>query len=210
MTRFAHGLAGALLLLLAAGSARADALVRVAPHRTAIGGHADSRPLYGYLARPAGRGTIPAVVVLHGCGGMGPSDVTTAATLRSWGYVALALDSLGNANTCGQTGGAVAEAFDAYAALKYLAALRDVDPRRVAVVGFSMGGVAALQILETGLIEQLWPEHFRAAVAYYPQCQSSSGVMSAPVLILIGDRDDWAPAAACRAMLARRGGKGAP
>ncbi|MGH7044095.1 MAG: dienelactone hydrolase family protein, partial [Acetobacteraceae bacterium] len=130
--------------------------------------------------------------------------------LRSWGYVALVLDSLGHANTCRRPGGATAETLDAYAGLEYLAGLHEVDRRRIAVLGFSMGGVAALEIVETGLMAQLWPDHFRAAVAYYPQCQYAAGVMTVPTLILIGDRDDWASAPACRAMLARRAGKGAP
>jgi dienelactone hydrolase len=50
---------------------------------------------------------------------------------------------------------------------------------------------------------------FAAAVAFYPNCRVSSGVMTVPLLILIGGADDWTPAAACRAMLTRRAGRGA-
>lgn len=192
------------------GAARADALVQVAPHRAGLRPGRCGPPLLGYLARPAGPGPFPAVVELHGCGGMSAHDVALAAMLRSWGYVALVLDSLGGANTCQHPGGALGEAFDAYASLRYLSGRAFVDRRRIAVLGKSMGGVAVLQIVERGLMEQLFPEHFRAAVAYYPQCRYASGIMIVPTLILVGDRDDWAPAQACRAMLARRAGKGAP
>src|SRR5713226_3182955 len=69
------------------------------------------------------------------------SDVI-ADRLSSWGYVTLAIDSLGPrvsgiANRCGK--GLPEQAFDAYAALHYLSQLDFVDPARVAVFGQSMG-----------------------------------------------------------------------
>lgn len=45
---------------------------------------------------------------------------------------------------------------------------------------------------------------FRAAVAFYPDCGGISGIMAVPTLVLIGDLDDWTPAAACQAMAAGR------
>src|SRR5262249_38762659 len=75
--------------------------------------------LTGYLARPdaglsalAGRqfdrvGPYPAVVVLHGCGGISSHSTGIADRLGSWGYVALAGDSPGPrgiSNACGGGG----------------------------------------------------------------------------------------------------------
>ena len=63
--------------------------------------------LLGYLARPdAGlsallgnasdyTGSYPAVVVLHGSGGLSSHSAKIADRLGSWGYVALTVDSLG-------------------------------------------------------------------------------------------------------------------
>jgi dienelactone hydrolase family protein len=63
--------------------------------------------LLGYLARPdAGLSAIlgsrsnpgrpyPAVVVLHGCGGISSHSAGIADRIGSWGYVALTVDSLG-------------------------------------------------------------------------------------------------------------------
>src|SRR5437763_16617711 len=65
--------------------------------------------LVGYLARPdrglsallgsgGGRPNVnryPAVVVLHGCSGISSHSAAVADRLGSWGYVALAVDSLG-------------------------------------------------------------------------------------------------------------------
>ena len=50
--------------------------------------------IQGYLAKPEGAGPFPAVIGLHGCGGM--SDTTKrklADELVGWGYVVLLVDS---------------------------------------------------------------------------------------------------------------------
>src|SRR5215469_18705829 len=88
--------------------------------------------LSGYLARPDAGLSVelgghsdgapyPAVVVLHGCNGMFGSSAVIADRLSSWGYVTLAVDSLGPrvsgiANRCDK--GLPEQAFDAYAALR--------------------------------------------------------------------------------------------
>jgi dienelactone hydrolase len=185
-----------------AATARADELVQVAQQRaTGLPGHSVS-PLLGYLARPDGPGPFPAAVLLHGCSGFGIHYIAAAARLKSWGYIALALDSLGNENRCEKSGGAAAELVDAYAALSFLAAQSFVDQSRIAAIGYSMGGIAALAAVEQGGFEREARQKFRAAVAYYPACQANAGVMTVPTLILIGDRDDWTPADACRKMAA--------
>ncbi|HTT79392.1 MAG TPA: dienelactone hydrolase family protein, partial [Stellaceae bacterium] len=157
-------------------------------------------------------GRHPAVVVLHGCGGFGAYVPVAAEVLKSYGYAALALDSLDGINACADYDGAIAEAFDAYAALDWLARQDFVDPDRVAVLGFSMGGIATLDDVAAGVgaIEKAEKRHFRAAVAYYPCTRYRAGVMTVPTLILVGAEDDWARAKWCRDMMARRNGKGAP
>ncbi|HJU18124.1 MAG TPA: dienelactone hydrolase family protein [Stellaceae bacterium] len=190
--------------------------VRVAAHRMDLTPlpEPSNHPLLGYLARPEAPGRYPAVVVLHGCGGFGPGNVAVADALKSYGYVALALDSLGQHDACLRSGdGGLAEAFDAYAALDWLVRQNFVDPNRIALLGFSMGGFATLASVETGLgaIEKTEPRRFRSAIAFYGGCSRyGTGVMTVPTLILIGAKDDWVPVSWCRDMMARRNGKGAP
>jgi dienelactone hydrolase len=189
----------AISLWLTANPGRAGALVEFSN----VSVHSQPRRLLGYLARPDGPGPFPAVVLLHGCSGLSGGSATIADRLKSLGYVALAVDSLGPRNSAGECGRFFNEqASDAYAALRYLSEQSFVDPARIAVLGNSMGGSSALFDVESGAIEKLFERKFRAAIAYYPSCRGHSPIMSAPTLILIGDADDWTPAAACREMIA--------
>ena len=100
--------------------------------------------------RPA---PYPAVVVLHGCGGFSSHSAKIADQLGSWGYVALTVDSLGPRGIASHCGGGwfLEQAFDAYAALRYLSQLEFVDPVRVAVLGQSMGGSSAIYAVDREL-----------------------------------------------------------
>jgi dienelactone hydrolase len=166
--------------------------------------------LVAYLARPQGAGPFPAVVLLHGCGGFHSTMISWADRLQRFGYAALAVDSFGPRGIDDHCGGFVDRTTDAYAALRYLATRPFVRASHVAVMGFSQGGGAVLEALEKGLVEQRSPEKFRAGVAFYPPCQYASGIMTAPVLVLIGGADDWTPSSSCEAMAAGRVELGAP
>lgn len=165
----------------------------------------ESVQLTGYLARPPGSGPFAAVVLLHGCGGFHSSMIAWADRLAFFGYATLAVDSFGPRGVSANCGGFGEQVADGYAALHYLASKSFIRSSHVAVLGFSMGGGSVLASLEKGLVERLYTERFRSGVAFYPAgCNSSSGIMTAPVLVLTGDADDWTPSAACEAMVAGR------
>ena len=184
--------------------------------------HAPAK-LLGYLARPdaglsgmlgnhSNPAPYPAVVVLHGCGGISSHSAGIADRIGSWGYVTLAVDSLGprgSGISSGCSGRSLDQAFDAYAALHYLSQLDFVDAARVAVIGQSMGGSAALYAVEHGLTAQYFDQHFRAAIAYYPNCGIPGASMTAPTLVLIGEADEWNQAERCREMAKRARADGA-
>jgi dienelactone hydrolase len=199
---------GTLLVALtvAGASASAGEFVEIES-----GTRAEPVRLIGYLARPQGAGPFSAVVLLHGCGGFHSSMISWADRLSRFGYAALAIDSFGPRGMddhCG--GGFTDQPADGYAALRYLTTRPFVRPSHVAVMGFSMGGGSVLATLEKGLVEPHYAEKFRAGIALYPVCQFASGIMIAPVLVLIGSADDWTPSSSCEAMASGRSELGAP
>lgn len=169
-------------------------------------------PLLGYLSRPRGAGPFPAVVVMHGCGGMRLSVKDLwPKRLVAWGYVVLVVDSFTTRNikdTCQSY--LPDRVFDAYGALDFLSKYSFVDAQRVALIGFSAGGTATLEGTKIEGNEQLMDRKFKAAVAYYPVCASSQGDATVPTLILVGERDNWSPAERCRKRLANLSDDGPP
>ena len=179
--------------------------------------------LTGYLARPdaglsalAGHqfdrvGPYPAVVVLRGCAGISSHSTGIADWFGSWGYVTLAVDSLSPRDISSACrGGSLGQAFDAYAALRYLTTLEDVDPGRIAVLGQSMGGGSALYALDHDLGAQYFTERFSAAILYYPGCGIPCANLTAPTLILTGEADEMSLVEQCRQMVAHARPGGAP
>jgi dienelactone hydrolase len=184
--------------LLGAGSCAANP---IAVDATTVGppGSGKAHALYA----PTGPGPHPAVVLLHGCSGITPTTRRWAATLAEWGYVALVLDSFGPRgveNVCG-TADRVSprlRAEDAFAAAAYLRGRADVAAERVSAIGFSHGGSTALVAASRSAVERNGATPFAALVAFYPWCPLGGAPIASPVLVLIGDGDDWTPAERCK------------
>jgi dienelactone hydrolase len=166
--------------------------------------------LAGELFRPPGEGPFAALVMLHGC--LGPNDVADRARVEryvSWGYAVLAFDGYAPRRMrqgCVPDGHSGADrVVDALGALDYLATPRFIDPVRIAVVGFGIGGGGAISAVNADENEGLARHRFRAAVAYYPTwCPVAMTRLTAPVLILLGAHDDWSPARYCQEDVAGR------
>jgi dienelactone hydrolase len=180
-------------LLIACVPAAAEELLRFPS-----AGHGDE--IQGYLTRPRGRGPFPAVVLLHTCLGLPHERASIGERIAAWGYVALFVDDFGTRGlkeTCAvDFQPALA---DAYGALAWLSRLSDVDPARIAAVGFSQGGDTALKIATSGSREGA--TGFRAAAAFYPPCANVAGErLTIPTLILVGAHDEVTPATDCVAL----------
>jgi dienelactone hydrolase len=181
--------------------------------QTTVPKTATTPELPAYVARPAGAAAHPGVLVLHGCEGYRPRYAAIADWLAAHGYVGVAIDSLtpaGVKNACSDPSGSRREADDALATLAWMRAQPFVDGGKLAVLGYSMGAIAALDIADPfrpaapvpGLV---------AAVAYYPACRRRTAANAlVPIQILDGDADDWTPSAPCQTLASALGGGGAP
>jgi dienelactone hydrolase len=165
--------------------------------------------LPGHLYRPNGSEPFPAVVLLHGCGGIRPVHHHWAHTLQQWGYVALLVDSLsprGQTNICDSPRSVdpqYARMPDAYAAKAYLARQPFVDGTRIAVMGWSHGGSTTLYAVDNIYLARINATPFQAAIALYPGCVLRLLRLNAPLLILIGEDDDWTLASRCKDMVSQ-------
>jgi dienelactone hydrolase len=180
------------------------------------------------VVRPDGPGPFPAVVILHDCSGLGPRSSGAperwSRELVARGYVVVIPDSFttrgfpdGVCTDASRSRGQVGPArrvVDAYAALAHARALPFVDGRRVGVMGGSHGGsttLAAMAAPESAgeALARDKRAGFAGAVALYPGCRAALGSWHAdtgtyravaPLLILIGEKDDWTPAGPCVAL----------
>ena len=174
----------------------------------------DALTLKGTLIKPEGNGPFPAVVLLHGCEGMGEAGSDSynrwASRLKSWGYLTLQVDSFGprgDSFICSNDDlmkkYVPKRAMDAHDAQSYLAGLRFVDSKRIAVMGWSHGALSTLASVSEMPGKNIVP--FHAAIAFYPYCYKTLDDLNAPLLILIGGADDWCPAELCSSNMPKQG-----
>ncbi len=214
--------AGCLAALLALGVGASQAQTRLelpSLDRTKAG---QPLALTGYWFAANAAGPRPTVLLLHGCGGpyngRGQLDArmrSYSALLNAEGWHTLVLDSLtprGEKELCTQKLGSRAITMtnrrrDVLGALQWLAARPDVDPARIALLGWSNGGstvLAATNLSQPEVAAE--PLRPRATVAFYPGCEADlkrGYTPSAPLLMLVGAADDWTPAAPCEALASK-------
>ena len=167
--------------------------------------------LSAWLFQPS-TSPAPYVIFLHGCNGL------NLRTARQWadfytahGVGVLMVDSFkprGVANTCGEGGQWLARrADDASSALNWLRGQPFARRDRIAVMGLSQGGGVALLILND---RSPSAGGFVGGVALYPGCAIGLKARlqySRPLLVQVGDQDNWTPAADCEALKAVQGEK---
>lgn len=171
--------------------------------------------LSGNLSGPAGVSKLPVVVLLHGTDGPGSGAVWGwERFLNSIGIATLSLDSytgrgLTQASTDQSLFDQFSQIYDAYRAADALADHPRIDASRVALMGFSRGGNAALYSAMTRFQKMFGPSKARivAHLPFYPACNfqlvDELEVTDAPIREFHGTDDDWTLAATCRAYIDR-------
>ncbi len=163
------------------------------------------------------------VIALHGCGGLyattgsrkgqlNARHQAMAELLLAEGYSVVFPDSLtprGESELCTQKIGSrkidqTERRADVQGALVWVAAQSWAHPNRMALLGWSHGGSAVLSGTDATRADVRGQAVKPAiAVAFYPGCSAAikSGYKpSAPLVLMLGEKDDWTPPGPCVAL----------
>jgi dienelactone hydrolase len=186
-----------------------------------LNGDANAKPvtLTGEFRIAQGSGRLPVVVLIHGSGGIGANIEPWTEQFNAMAISTFVIDGftgrgLTSVNTNQASLGRLNFIVDIYRALELLAKHPRVDPERIALMGFSRGGQAALYASLTRF-NKTWNKsgvRFAAYIPFYPDCANTySGdldVAEQPIRIFHGMPDDYNPVASCKAYVERlRGAK---
>ena len=163
--------------------------------------------LHAQLYKPEGDGPFPAVIALHGCGGLAGRSEPVLPRYRDWaeqllkgGKAVLLPDSYGSRELGPQC--RVKErrirarrerVADIMASRQWLLQQPWAAHDRISLLGWANGASALLWAVRPQLSSRDAEPDFRSAVAFYPDCRISSGLgwsARVPTLLLIGAKDD--------------------
>ncbi len=212
----------------AAGTARIEVhpfATRDVPTPALLSGDLDattaSTPtIAGELRLPiASADKVPAVVFLHGDAGAVWNQPRWIDDLNAMGIAVFTVDSFSGRGAIAQSAqpgsiegpvpGLGSRIADAYGALELLSRHPRIDAHRIAVIGVSSGGRAALASAMKRFSTRFARDDTRYAayVALYPPCAVRLGdeerVEAGPMRIFIGGADDVTGAASCERFAAR-------
>ncbi|HEY6389262.1 MAG TPA: dienelactone hydrolase family protein [Candidatus Acidoferrum sp.] len=174
----------------------------------------------GELRLPSANLRVPAVILIHGSGGVGANVDRWAKELNGIGVAAFLIDSF--------TGRGIFETItdqsrltnlsmimDAYRALELLAMHARIDASRIALMGFSRGGSVALYASLRRFRRMHGPDgaEFAAHIPFYAQCNTAyigdEEVSDRPIRLFHGAADDYVSIEPCRKYVERlrRAGK---
>ncbi len=201
--------AGAIVILSSISAAQAPLMSGGYPNVIPIPiDEPGTKAIAGALIKPEGARPFPAIIYLGGCAPVGsPHDADLEKTVidhyRATGFATLIVDSYtarhadrGMCDRPNDIGWHFARALDAHAAWKALAAMPDIDARRIFVQGYDTGANAAVLAVDP-INAPKGEVKFAGVVAFYPWCDFGS-TFSAPTLIMIGDKDELTPADLCQ------------
>lgn len=160
--------------------------------------------LRGYVAFDDQKtGKRPGVLVMPEAFGLGPHARQSAERLAALGYVALAGDPYGDGLVLSDLQQAVTRATALFAdpaktrqrarvALDKLASLPQVDPNRLAAIGYCMGGTFSLELARDGA-------PLKGVVSFHgglgTQRPGAAGQVKAKILVCTGADDPFVPPA---------------
>jgi dienelactone hydrolase len=173
----------------------------------------------GELRLPPVMARVPAVILVHGSGGVGANVHKWAEELNAIDVAAFLLDCFSGRGIIqtitDQTQlASLAMIGDAYRALELLSKHERIDASRIAVMGFSKGGFAALYASLDRFFRMHGPSdvEFAGYIPFYPPCSTTyiddEQVRDRPIRIFHGTADDYVSIEPCRKYVERLRRKG--
>jgi len=161
-----------------------------------------------------GTDRLPAVVLVHGSGGVGFNSGMWAGELNKAGFATFVVDSFtgrGITNTITDQSQLSSYTMmnDAFAALAVLAKHPRIDPSKITIMGFSKGAIPSLYASMNRFQSAYAPEgaSFAAYIGFYTPCNTAliddEKVSAKPIRLYHGIADDWVPVGPCRDYVAR-------
>ncbi len=153
----------------------------------------------------------PAIILLHSSWGFSAQESFYANVFKELGLAVYAIDSFTSrgvvrTSTDQSLVSSASMIQDAYQVLDYLNTEPRVDANKVAVMGFSKGGIVALYSA-FNMVNQAINNNkqtFAAHIAYYPWCGirlSNMSTTGAPILVQGGDKDIITPVKKCEQLI---------
>jgi len=174
-----------------------------------------SDTIAGELRMPSGiKGRMPAVVLMHGGAGITTNINPWAFELNDIGIAAFIIDSFtGRGFKEGRVPlsqiSSLTMIVDAFRALELLANHPRINFARIALMGFSRGGGAALYASLKRFQRMYGREghEYSAYIPFYPACWityiEDEHISERPIRIYHGGADNWAPIEPCRKYVER-------
>ena len=161
-----------------------------------------------------GPGKRPTMILMHGSGGIGGNVPFWTRHFNGMGINTVVIDGMTGRGLTGVGDrqavlGRLNLILDIYRAMEVIARHPRADASKVAVMGFSRGGQAALYA-SLGRFHRLWNRSgidLAAYIPFYPDCattyQSDTETTGRPIRIFHGTPDNYNPVATCKAYVAR-------
>jgi len=165
----------------------------------------------------------PLIIGVAGSLNWGPHHLEYLKMYHEMGFATFQLQSFDSRDVQSTVGSQVEVTtamviLDSYRALEALSAHPNVDTNRAGITGWSLGGGVSLYSAWLPLIDAINNREFMFAahLPVYPGCMAypypneNMQFSTAPIHILIGELDNWVPAAACTELIDKIHASGLP
>ena len=149
---------------------------------------------------------VGAIVFVHGSGGWTKTHERWLKAFNDMGMATFRIDGFKPRDISSTVGSQIEVTSammtaDAYNALRLLSTHPRIDKNRIGVMGSSKGGAVSMMSAWEPVRKAMVDDDLKFAlhIALYPFCYGLEHIQmtGAPMLVLIGEKDDWTPAERC-------------